>query len=60
MAAHGLEEFEYEHGGLHIRLRKAFGAATRLRQAPAHVRSRALQPDSRAPVGCRQRPPALP
>jgi acetyl-CoA carboxylase biotin carboxyl carrier protein len=22
MAAHGLEEFEYEHGGLHIRLRK--------------------------------------
>ena len=23
MAAHGLEEFEYEHGGLHIRLRKA-------------------------------------
>jgi acetyl-CoA carboxylase biotin carboxyl carrier protein len=23
MAAHGLEEFEYEHGGFHIRLRKA-------------------------------------
>jgi acetyl-CoA carboxylase biotin carboxyl carrier protein len=23
MAAHGLEEFEYEHGGLHIRLRKS-------------------------------------
>jgi acetyl-CoA carboxylase biotin carboxyl carrier protein len=23
MAAHGLEEFEYEHAGLHIRLRKA-------------------------------------
>jgi acetyl-CoA carboxylase biotin carboxyl carrier protein len=23
MAVHGLEEFEYEHGGLHIRLRKA-------------------------------------
>jgi acetyl-CoA carboxylase biotin carboxyl carrier protein len=23
MATHGLEEFEYEHGGLHIRLRKA-------------------------------------
>jgi acetyl-CoA carboxylase biotin carboxyl carrier protein len=23
MAAHGLEEFEYEHSGLHIRLRKA-------------------------------------
>ena len=22
MSAHGLEEFEYEHGGLHIRLRK--------------------------------------
>ena len=27
MAAHGLEEFEYEHGGLHIRLRKASSGA---------------------------------
>ena len=23
MASHGLEEFEYEHAGLHIRLKKA-------------------------------------
>ena len=29
MTAHGLEEFEYEHGGLHIRLRKAGSAAKR-------------------------------
>jgi acetyl-CoA carboxylase biotin carboxyl carrier protein len=27
MAAHGLEEFEYEHGGLHIRLRKGSSSA---------------------------------
>jgi acetyl-CoA carboxylase biotin carboxyl carrier protein len=26
MAAHNLEEFEYEHGGVHIRLRKASGS----------------------------------
>jgi acetyl-CoA carboxylase biotin carboxyl carrier protein len=35
MTAHGLEEFEYERGGLHIRLRKgAFGPA---RPALSHV-----------------------
>src|ERR1700674_5768485 len=27
MASHGLEEFEYEHGGLHIRLKKASASA---------------------------------
>jgi len=27
MSAHGLEEFEYEHGGLHIRLRKGMTGA---------------------------------
>ena len=27
MAAHGLEEFEYEHGGLHIRLKKSLPAS---------------------------------
>src|SRR5579862_8987874 len=26
MDAHNLEEFEYEHGGVHIRLRKASGS----------------------------------
>jgi acetyl-CoA carboxylase biotin carboxyl carrier protein len=31
MAAHGLEEFEYEHEGLHIRLKKASSAS----EAPA-------------------------
>jgi acetyl-CoA carboxylase biotin carboxyl carrier protein len=35
MAAHGLEEFEYEHQGLHIRLKKASGAV----EAPARPQS---------------------
>src|SRR5579864_2727149 len=42
MAAHGLEEFEYEHGGLHIRLRKASSGA------PAQFRGSAL-PEMAAP-----------
>jgi acetyl-CoA carboxylase biotin carboxyl carrier protein len=29
MGTHGLEEFEYEHGGLHIRLRKASANSSR-------------------------------
>jgi acetyl-CoA carboxylase biotin carboxyl carrier protein len=41
MTAHGLEEFEYERGGLHIRLRK--GASGGARAALAHV------PDAFAP-----------
>lgn len=39
MAAHNLEEFEYEHGGVHIRLRKASGsvpAAPLTRAAAKH------------------------
>jgi acetyl-CoA carboxylase biotin carboxyl carrier protein len=35
MAAHDLEEFEYEHGGLHIRLRKASAAPKALGRSVA-------------------------
>ena len=35
MAAHGLEEFEYEHGGLHIRLRRLLRASIRFRHRGA-------------------------
>lgn len=47
MAAHELEEFEYEHGGLHIRLRK--GAAVprnvaRTAAAPAIVHAQSAPP----------------
>jgi len=35
MTAHGLEEFEYERGGLHIRLRK--GASGAARAALSHI-----------------------
>jgi acetyl-CoA carboxylase biotin carboxyl carrier protein len=35
MASHGLEEFEYEHGGLHIRLKKASASATAAPRAGA-------------------------
>jgi acetyl-CoA carboxylase biotin carboxyl carrier protein len=48
MAAHGLEEFEYEHAGLRIRLRKATssgGAAPRSGAAP-----QALQPQPAPPA----------
>jgi acetyl-CoA carboxylase biotin carboxyl carrier protein len=34
MGAHGLEEFEYEHGGLHIRLRKGSSGAIRMPLSP--------------------------
>jgi acetyl-CoA carboxylase biotin carboxyl carrier protein len=34
MAAHGLEEFEYEHGGLRIRLRKASANSSRSAGSP--------------------------
>jgi acetyl-CoA carboxylase biotin carboxyl carrier protein len=34
MAAHGLEEFEYEHGGLRIRLRKASANSSRPAGSP--------------------------
>jgi len=40
MASHGLEEFEYDHGGLHIRLKKApagFYPAARGAAAPGPV-----------------------
>jgi len=34
MAVHGLEEFEYEHGGFHIRLRKAASGLATSASAP--------------------------
>ena len=39
MASHGLEEFEYAHGGLHIRLKRAAAARSPLpaAQAPSEV-----------------------
>ena len=43
MAAHDLEEFEYEHGGLHIRLRKGSSA-------PKGVVRGAAQPPAAAPA----------
>lgn len=46
MTVHGLEEFEYERGGLHIRLRKA-GAT---KAAPSHVPETLASP---APVPAR-------
>ena len=52
MAAHDLEEFEYEHGGLHIRLRKASAA-------PKGVgRSLAAPPAASAPVSAPSSPAA--
>ena len=35
MSKHGLEEFEYEHGGLRVRLRKAAGSARTFLRVPA-------------------------
>jgi acetyl-CoA carboxylase biotin carboxyl carrier protein len=63
MTAHGLEEFEYERGGLHIRLRK--GAPGSPRAALSHV-PEALAPPAHGPARADSReahqaaaPPAL-
>ena len=61
MSAHGLEEFEYEHAGMHIRLRKgASGVAPapllHVPQAAAPVHAPA--PADSAPVA--EAPPAAP
>jgi acetyl-CoA carboxylase biotin carboxyl carrier protein len=47
MTAHGLEEFEYERGGLHIRLRK--GASGGPRAASSHVPA-AVAPPAHGPA----------
>jgi acetyl-CoA carboxylase biotin carboxyl carrier protein len=47
MSVHGLEEFEYERGGLHIRLRKGASGATKA--VPSHVPD-ALAPPAPAPA----------
>ena len=57
MTAHGLEEFEYEHGGLHIRLRKGLGVPAG--GVVARLRGASLR-GSRGgtPIPGRQLPPA--
>jgi len=49
MAAHHLEEFEYSHGGLHIRLKRSAGVRSSLSaQVPAEAWTEAPSPDSSA------------
>ena len=52
MASHGLEEFEYAHGGLHIRLKRAATARSPLPggQAPTDVWAELLPETSAGPV----------
>ena len=38
MQKHGLEEFEYEQGGVHIRLKKAAGAPAGIGAPPMQLR----------------------
>ena len=63
MAAHGLEEFEYEHAGLHIRLRKAplasrRGAAPRSAAPPASPAQPAAPAAAAAPHAAEPAPAA--
>ena len=61
MTAHGLEEFEYEHGGLHIRLRKGAAGEARAPLARASEicrRTRGSRPRLRADAGRLHRQPA--
>jgi acetyl-CoA carboxylase biotin carboxyl carrier protein len=59
MAAHDLEEFEYEHGGLRIRLRKGSTAARGMaRNAPAPPAASAPVAPSSHPVASEPRPAA--
>ncbi len=44
MASHGLEEFEYEHAGLRIRLKKASASANTAPRAGVPVQSLPIQP----------------
>jgi acetyl-CoA carboxylase biotin carboxyl carrier protein len=64
MTAHGLEEFEYEHGGLHIRLRKGpSGTARTLQQvseAIATPPARGAAPLTDAGEAHQPAPPAPP
>jgi acetyl-CoA carboxylase biotin carboxyl carrier protein len=65
MTAHGLEEFEYEHAGLHIRLRKGGSGVVRttVLQAPgiavpaAHGPSRTDSPEAHQPAAPALAPP---
>ena len=50
MAAHGLEEFEYEHAGLRIRLKKASASAAPGPRAGAAPQALPAQPAAPAPA----------
>jgi acetyl-CoA carboxylase biotin carboxyl carrier protein len=50
MASHGLEEFEYEHGGLRIRLKKASASANAAPPAGASPQASPAQPPSAGPA----------
>lgn len=50
MAAHGLEEFEYEHAGVHIRLKKASGIPAPTPRAGASAQASPAQPAPTAVV----------
>ena len=63
MSVHGLEEFEYEHGGLHIRLRKGISGAApapllHLPQPVAHVHAPEAAPPLLVPDAPAAAPPA--
>jgi len=51
MASHGLEEFEYAHGGLHIRLKRAVTARTPLPGAQVPTEDWAESPSPEALAG---------
>jgi acetyl-CoA carboxylase biotin carboxyl carrier protein len=50
MASHGLEEFEYEHGGLRIRLKKASASANAAPRAGAPPQASPAQPPAAGPA----------
>lgn len=60
MALHGLEEFEYEHGGLRIRLKKASALGNSAPRPSAAPQSLPTQPPSStsAPAAAEVGPPA--
>jgi len=65
MAVHGLEEFEYDHGGLHIRLKKASAGPSAAPAARRGVASHAAPAEAAAatepaPAQAREAAPAVP
>src|ERR1700722_13389761 len=58
MAAHGLEEFEYEHEGLHIRLKKAVPGLEAVAQPAPSARKAVASPVVGAPAAAAVAPAA--